>query len=451
MKEQFQVLFDAVEQNKEMILAAERHIWKNPETGFKEWKTHAYLKEKYEALGYELVEAGNIPGFYTDIDTGIPGPKIAIFGEMDSLIVSTHPERDPETGAVHACGHNCQSAALLGIAAALKAPGALDGLCGSIRLIAVPAEEGVEMDFRRGLKKEGIIRYPSGKTEFLYRGYLDGVDMAMMVHATSRAKRGIVCPVSTNGNMIKKATFRGKSAHAGGSPHKGINALYAATTALSAANAIRETFQEKDTIRFHPIITKGGTVVNAIPDEVTTEAYIRGGDYEAIRQANLKINRAFAGAAAAMGCSIEFVDEFKSAPRINDANLRELFHQVSSLFYSEDCMDFNQKRGTGCSDLGDICCVMPAIHPNISGCIGTGHSDDYYVTDPYNACVTGAKIQLGVVSLLLSEGGKAAQKVLAEATVPFASKEEFFRTREEMNYCGEGVIYNEDGTITLKF
>jgi metal-dependent amidase/aminoacylase/carboxypeptidase family protein len=304
------------------------------------------------------------------------------------------------------------------------------------------------MEFRRELRKEGKIRYLSGKLEFMYRGYLDDVDIAMMIH---QGGTGFGCTNGTNGSITKFATFRGRSAHAGGSPHKGINALYAATTALSAANALRETFLEKDTIRFHPIITKGGTVVNAIPDEVITEAYIRGGDYEAIRQASKKINRAFAGAAAALGCEIYFEDEFNNAPRINDANLRELFHRVARLFYSEDRMNFNQKRGTGCSDMGNICCVMPTIHPNIGGCTGNGHSDNYYVVDPYNLCVTGAKIQLGVVSLLLSEGGRAAKKVLAEAKVPFRSKEEFFRAREEMSYKGDGVIYNEDGTVTLNF
>lgn len=46
---------------------------------------HDYLVEKYEALGYTLVKAGNIPGFYTDVETGKPGPKVAIFGELDAL------------------------------------------------------------------------------------------------------------------------------------------------------------------------------------------------------------------------------------------------------------------------------------------------------------------------------------------------------------------------------
>ena len=108
-------LTDAVEKHSKLILDTERYVWKNPETGFREWKTHKYLKEQFESLGYVLQEAGDIPGFYTDIDTGKPGPKIAVFGEMDGLTVIDHPERDPETNAVHACGHNGQCAALLGI------------------------------------------------------------------------------------------------------------------------------------------------------------------------------------------------------------------------------------------------------------------------------------------------------------------------------------------------
>ena len=58
-----------VEKYRGLILEAERHIWKNPETGFREWKTTAYLAEQFQKLGYELTMAGNIPGFYTDLDT----------------------------------------------------------------------------------------------------------------------------------------------------------------------------------------------------------------------------------------------------------------------------------------------------------------------------------------------------------------------------------------------
>ena len=444
----YERLYQAVEKHKDMILEAERQIWKNPEPGYREWKTHAYLKEKYEALGYKLVEAGNIPGFYTDVDTGRPGPFIAVFGEMDSLIIPSHPESDPETGAVHACGHNCQSAALLGLAAGLKEPGALDGLCGKIRLIAVPAEEGIEIEFRLGLKKDGIIKYMCGKPEFLHRGYLDGVDMAMMVHTTMN---GLICPKGSNGALIKYATFTGKSAHAGGSPHKGINALYAATTALSAGNALRETFQEKDTVRNHPIMTKGGNVVNAIPDEVRIESYLRAATVEAMYSEGKKINRAYAGCAAAMGCGVNFTDVHGFAPRYNDQTLKEIFYKIGQDFFAEEDLKFTDKWGTASSDMGDISCVMPAVHPSIGGAQGTAHGMDYTIADPYTACVVSAKVQIGVLAHLLENDGAEAKNVLANKQVPYASKEEYFAAVDALSFDGEGVIYNEDGTVTLKF
>ncbi|MBO5778498.1 MAG: amidohydrolase [Clostridia bacterium] len=444
----YERLYQAVEKHKDMILEAERHIWKNPEPGYREWKTHAYLKEKYEALGYKLVEAGNIPGFYTDVDTGRPGPFVAVFGEMDSLIIPSHPESDPETGAVHACGHNCQSAALLGLAAGLKEPGALDGLCGKIRLIAVPAEEGIEIEFRLGLKKDGIIKYMCGKPEFLHRGYLDGVDMAMMVHTTMN---GLICPKGSNGALIKYATFTGKSAHAGGSPHKGINALYAATTALSAGNALRETFQEKDTVRNHPIMTKGGNVVNAIPDEVRIESYLRAATVEAMYSEGKKINRAYAGCAAAMGCGVNFTDVHGFAPRYNDQTLKDVFRKIGQDFFAEEDLKFTDKWGTASSDMGDISCVMPAVHPSIGGAQGTAHGMDYTIADPYTACVVSAKVQIGVLAHLLENDGAEAKNVLANKQVPYASKEEYFAAVDALSFDGEGVIYNEDGTVTLKF
>jgi hypothetical protein len=75
-----------------------------------------------------------------------------------------------------------QSATLLGIAAAMKERGMIEKLCGRIRFCAVPAEELIEIEYRTELRNEGVIRYMGGKTEFLYRGYFDGVDMAFMIH-----------------------------------------------------------------------------------------------------------------------------------------------------------------------------------------------------------------------------------------------------------------------------
>ena len=53
----------AVEKHQQMILDAERYIWKHPETGYKEYKTSAYVAEAFEKLGYDLVMADGITGF----------------------------------------------------------------------------------------------------------------------------------------------------------------------------------------------------------------------------------------------------------------------------------------------------------------------------------------------------------------------------------------------------
>lgn len=80
-------------------------------TGYREWEASNYLAETYKKLGYTLTTAENIPGFYTDVDTGKPGPKILVLSELDGLFVPGHPHADPETNAAHACGHHAQCAA----------------------------------------------------------------------------------------------------------------------------------------------------------------------------------------------------------------------------------------------------------------------------------------------------------------------------------------------------
>ena len=449
MNTTIQILTQAVDGYKDTILAAERHIWANPETGYKEWKTHAYLKEQFGNLGYTVTEAGNIPGFWVDVDTGRPGPRVAVFGEMDALTVPSHPQADPETGAVHACGHHCQCAALLGIAAALKAEGALASLSGSIRLIAVPAEELIELSFRKELKEQGIIRYFGGKQEFMHRGVLDGVDMSFIVH-TSVLDR-FSCDGGSNGFVVKETTFTGKAAHAGGSPFNGINALYAANCAMQAVNALRETFRDDEHVRFHPIITHGGAVVNAIPDRVTVESYVRGATMDVLARENQKINRAFAGSAAAMGCGLHLWDHHGYAPRQHDANLKEFVRQAGEIVLGSEYLNFDESWDLGCSDMGDVTCVMPALHPAIGGASGTGHGADYVITDPVRACVDSAKVQCAMLARLLADDAAAARTVLAEGRRDYPSIRDYLSFVDSLCLDKEAVSYREDGTVSLSF
>ncbi|MBR2635305.1 MAG: amidohydrolase [Clostridia bacterium] len=438
------------QKHRERILSALDYFWKNPETGYREWKTNAYLTKAFESLGYSLTQAGDIPGFVCEMDTGIPGPTVAVFGEMDALIVPTHPEADPETGAVHACGHHVQIAALLGLAAVLKEPEALEGLCGKIRLCAVPAEELVELEFRTELRKKGVIRYFGGKPEFMYRGLLDGVDMALMIHSASGEGKTAFMNGGSNGCIVKNIEFRGVSSHAGGSPHLGVNALYAANLALNAANALRETFRDHEHIRFHPIITSGGDSVNAIPDSVKLESYVRGATMEEIVRVNRKINRAVAASAAALGAQVHLTDSPGYWPRSYPEEAFALTLKAGEAVFGSAKVSPSE-WGTGCSDMGDVASVMPALHPYVGGCRGTGHGSDYVVADPDRAAVGGTEFLMTYLALLLENGGAEAEKMVKNYRPVFASMQEYFDYTETITLDREAVEYREDGSVLLRF
>lgn len=437
---------DMVQKHAQLAKDATDFMWKNPETGYREWKAHAYLAEKFRALGYTLTEAGNIPGFYTDVDTGRPGPMVLVMGELDSLICGTHPDADPETGAVHACGHCCQAGGLLGFAAALTEPGALDAWSGKIRLMATPAEELIEVEYREQLRKAGIVKYFGGKVEFMYRGFMEGVDVAFMIHSAGRTfvNRG------SNGCITKTVTFHGKASHAGGAPQNGLNALYAANAAMTACNALRETFVDSEHIRFHPIITGGGDVVNAIPETVTMEAYIRGATMESISKNNLKINRAIAASAAALGCRVTISDRPGYSPRMHDRGMMEVAAEGLSAAVGQ-CELESQGWGTGCSDLGDVSMVFPAVHPNMGGVTGTGHGNNYFIADPDLAVVGIAKGMMAMTHLLLKDGGKRALDIKANFKPTFPSLEAYFACIDKMDMDKDAVVYNADGTVTLDY
>ena len=125
-------------------------------------------------------------------------------------------------------------------------------------MFAVPAEEYIEIEHRETLRAQKKLEFLGGKPELVRLGELDDVDLAMICHTTSRSEDGLICLGSTsNGLVAKKIQFIGRGSHAGGAPHLGINALNAASLALMAIHANRETFRDEDTIRVHPIITKG--------------------------------------------------------------------------------------------------------------------------------------------------------------------------------------------------
>ena len=451
-KRQLQIVSN-VDKSREMILEAERWLWAHPQTGYTEWQAHGYAKEIFEKLGYELTLAGNIPGFFADLDTGKPGPKLCIMAELDALDIANHPES--VNGMTHCCGHNAQMAALLGIAAALKEPGALDGMSGSIRLMAVPAEEMIQLNFREQLRRDGVINYMGGKVEFMYRGYFDDVDLALMVHGSINGKGqnyAFNCNKGSNGCIAKMFKFKGRSSHAGGSPEKGINAQYAAMLGLQACNDLRETFRDADSVRFHPIMLGVNSAVNIIPDEMKLESFVRGKTMEAMKRENNTINRALTGAALAMGAGVELCDRPGYSPEYHDPKFMKLVERCCADLVGEDKLLFEYEGWTtGSSDFGDLTCVMPGVQFNAKGASGTLHGIDFRVADPDMLCVNSAKAQLLVADALLCDGAAAAGEIVAEYKPMYPSIKAYFEAVDELIIDKDAVVYDEKGNAAVDF
>ncbi len=407
-KEALSAVKNTVEQYSQQILEVGEHVWKNPEPGYREEKTSAYLAEKMESLGLSVKRNLAVTGFRADIDTGKPGPTLAILGELDSLILPNHPECDPRTGAVHACGHNASCASLYGTAVSLLKSGVLESMCGKIALIATPAEEGIEMDYRKSLIQQGKIGSIAGKSQLIREGVFDDVDLSYMHHLSSKYGYN-----DHNGCVNKKITFHGKSCHAA-RPHDGANALNAATLALNAIALLRESYSCDPYIRIHGIITNGGDTVNIIPDEVTMDYMLRAPSLEKILILNDRFDRAVLYAAKAAECeaTVETLNGYM--PLLDDPDLGEMLGKTAEELFPGIKYDYNSIFYASCTDMGDIATVLPAVHGYTPGCCGTGHGTDFGIADPKTAYLDSSLLSGSLAVKLLFGDAAPAVKIAAK-------------------------------------
>lgn len=173
-------LCEAVDNNAEKIIALGESIFAEPEMGFKEVKTAAKVKKVLDDLGVAYQDGVAITGVVAPLKGRNSNVRLALMGELDAIIAPGHRCADPETGAAHSCGHHVQIATVMGAAMALKESGVMSELDGDIVLMAVPAEEGVELEYRQGLIDQGKLSFIGGKQEFIKLGVFDDIDMMLM-------------------------------------------------------------------------------------------------------------------------------------------------------------------------------------------------------------------------------------------------------------------------------
>lgn len=423
-----QAACEAIDKRHDEIIALGDSIFSEPELGYKEVKTSAKVKKLFDELGYEHTDGVALTGVIAPRKGRSSKLRVAVMGELDAVVAPGHPNADKVTGAAHACGHNAMIAALSGVAYALKDADIMSELDGDVVLMAVPAEEYVEIGYRDELRKEGKITFLGGKQEFIKLGAMDDIDIMVMQHTESTEHSQIKAAggAGSTGFCGKLIHYIGKEAHAGGAPHLGINALNAANIGLMAVNMQRETFQDADHIRVHPIITKGGDLVNVVPADVRLETYVRGANVEAILDASRKVNRAFEAGAYAVGAKCEITEIPGYLPtNLCDGLLDLMYENLKTLLGEEHTVRVGNAIA-GSSDAGDISYLMPTVQAWIGGGAGNFHSEDMRISDKEMAYITAAKALTMTVIDLLADGARTGLSIKESFKAPM-TKEQYLK------------------------
>lgn len=263
-----------------------------PELGFQEFKTSAYLSQQLKAAGFQVKENVNgTTGIVALLDSGVPGPTLALRADMDALghII------DGEACARHTCGHDAHSSVVLTAAQELMAENAVKK--GRLKLIFQPAEE-----------------LGTGALAMVEGGAVDDVDMLLGFHLrpAEECAVGTAVPAMYYSACVTiEATIRGQTAHAA-RPHLGINALDAAVSAVQAVNAVHLPPGKSWSAKATRFLCDAG-VTNSVPDVARVVFDLRAAENEEMTLLQSRVERAIRQSALAYGATAE-IEVMKAMP-----------------------------------------------------------------------------------------------------------------------------------------
>ena len=138
----------------EEMVATRRDLHAHPELAFEEHRTSGVVAEKLKALGLEPRTGVGKTGVVATLAGARGGRTVLLRADMDALPIQEEngvPYRSQTAGKMHACGHDCHTSILLGVARRLVRE--RDALSGGVTLCFQPAEEvggGAEAMIRDG-------------------------------------------------------------------------------------------------------------------------------------------------------------------------------------------------------------------------------------------------------------------------------------------------------------
>jgi amidohydrolase len=323
-------------------------MYDHPELGHAEFESSKLLQEflKGKGLAVETPVGGMATAFRASVAGKAAGPTVAIMGEFDAL-----------PGVGHGCGHNIIGTAGAAAVAALKAIGT--ELNGQVVMLGAPAEEG-------GVENAG------GKVLMVREGLFHKVDAAIMIHPSSAN----MVDNSSNAREAIEISFTGKTAHAAGAPHEGINALEAVLLMFNGINSLRQ--HVKTDVRIHGIITKGGEAPNIVPDFAQARVYVRAADRGYMTQVVARVKACAEGAALATGAKVTFRN---FANTYENMRTNKVVAEAMAANYREVGLEVDTAphAGAGSTDMGNVSHVVPSVHGYLAICERgiPGHSREF--------------------------------------------------------------------------
>ena len=267
---------------EEQVIAWRRDLHQHPELGNREFRTSGIVAEHLKRLGLDEVRTGvAYTGVVGLLKGALPGPVLALRADMDGLPVNEDVDlpfaskaratwNGEEVGVMHACGHDCHVAILMGVAQILA--GLRERLRGTVKFIFQPAEEMPPEGEEGGARlmiEEGALQNPVPQAIF-------------GLHVTSRQNVGMLGyrsgPTMASSDRFR-ITVHGKQTH-GAAPWLGVDPIVTAAQVVLGLQTL--VSRETDITREPAVVTvgmiRGGVRENIIPDSVEMRGTIRSFD-----------------------------------------------------------------------------------------------------------------------------------------------------------------------------
>ena len=260
------------------VIEWRHHFHEFPELSNREFNTAKYVANYLTSLGLEVETGVASTGVVAILDSGKPGPVVALRADMDGLPVKEQGDlsyrstqmgeyNGQEVPVMHACGHDTHMAMLMGAAKILTS---IKGeLKGKVKFIFQPAEEGAPAGETGGAEvmvKQGVLKNPD-------------VDVIFGLHISSNTDVGTV-RYNSGGTMAAvdpfKIVIHGKQAH-GAYPWKSVDPVVTAAQMIMSIQTIvsRELKLIDDAAVVSIGSIHGGNRSNIIPNEVEMVGTIR--------------------------------------------------------------------------------------------------------------------------------------------------------------------------------